>query len=72
MLAQYFFSVGLGLIESGKAAIYGATEPIVGSLVGILIFHEESNLMKIAGIVMVIAAIVLTGKSDTEKTEEKN
>ena len=72
VLAQYFFSVGLGLLESGKAAIYGATEPIVGSLVGILIFHEESNLMKIAGIVMVIAAIVLTGKSDTEKTEEKN
>ena len=72
VLAQYFFSVGLGLIESGKAAIYGATEPIVGSLVGILIFHEESNLLKIAGIVMVIAAIVLTGKSDTEKTEEKN
>ena len=72
VLAQYFFSVGLGLIEGGKAAIYGATEPIVGSLVGILIFHEESNLMKIAGIVMVIAAIVLTGKSDTEKTEEKN
>ena len=72
VLAQYFFSVGLGLIESGKAAIYGATEPIVGSLVGILIFHEESNLMKIAGIIMVIAAIVLTGKSDTEKTEEKN
>ena len=72
VLAQYFFSVGLGLIESGKAAIYGATEPIVGSLVGILIFHEESNLMKIAGIVMVIAAIVLTGKSDSEKTEEKN
>jgi len=72
VLAQYFFSVGLGLIESGKAAIYGATEPIVGSLVGILIFHEESNLMKIAGIIMVIAAIVLTGKSDSEKTEEKN
>jgi drug/metabolite transporter (DMT)-like permease len=70
VLAQYFFSVGLGLIESGKAAIYGATEPIVGSLVGILIFHEESNLMKIAGIIMVIAAIVLTGKSDTENTED--
>ena len=70
VLAQYFFSVGLGLIESGKAAISGATEPIVGSLVGILIFHEESNLMKIAGIVMVIAAILLTGKSDAGKKED--
>ena len=71
VLAQYFFSVGLGLIESGKAAIYGATEPIVGSLVGIFIFHEESNLMKIIGIIMVIAAILLTGKSDTEQGGEK-
>ena len=67
VFAQYFFSLGLGLIESGKAAIYGATEPIVGSLVGILIFHEESNLMKIAGIIMVIAAILLIGKSDAEQ-----
>ncbi len=70
VLAQYFFSVGLKLIESGKAAIYGATEPIVGSLVGIFIFHEESNLMKIAGIIMVIAAILLIGKGDAEKGED--
>lgn len=70
VLAQYFFSVGLKLIESGKAAIYGATEPIVGSLVGILIFHEESNAMKIAGIIMVIAAILLIGKSDSEQGGE--
>ena len=70
VLAQYFFSFGLKLIESGKAAIYGATEPIVGSLVGILIFHEESNLMKIAGIIMVIAAILLIGKSDAEQGED--
>jgi drug/metabolite transporter (DMT)-like permease len=64
VLAQYVFSVGLGMIESGKAAIYGATEPIVGCLVGILLFHEESNPAKIIGIVMVIAAILLIGKSD--------
>lgn len=70
VLAQYFFSVGLNLIESGKAAIYGATEPIVGSLVGIFIFQEESNLMKIVGIIMVIAAILLIGKSDAEQAEE--
>ena len=70
VFAQYFFSVGLGLIESGKAAIYGATEPIVGSLVGIFLFHEESNLMKITGIIMVIAAILIIGKSDAEKGEE--
>lgn len=70
VMAQYFFSMGLDLIESGKAAIYGAAEPVVGTLVGILIFHEESNFLKIAGIVMVIAAILLIGKSNTEKRND--
>lgn len=72
VIAQYSFSVGLGLIESGKAAIYGAAEPIVGSLVGILIFHEESNLMKITGIAMVIAAILLIGMDEARPAAGEN
>ena len=64
VVAQYVFTVGLGLIESGKAAIYGAAEPVVGTLVGILLFHEESNLLKMIGIAMVIAAILIIGKNE--------
>jgi drug/metabolite transporter (DMT)-like permease len=71
VLAQYFFSVGLNLIESGKAAIYGAAEPIVGTLVGILIFREESNIMKLAGVAMVIAAIILIGTDDKGKQQDQ-
>lgn len=63
--AQYFFSMGLQRIESGKASIYAASEPIVGTLVGIIIFHEESNFLKILGIVMVIAAIFLIAKDES-------
>lgn len=65
VLAQYSFSKGLQMIESGKASIYGATEPIVGTLVGIIIFHEESNFLKIVGICMVIAAIFLIAKDES-------
>lgn len=65
VLAQYSFSKGLQMIESGKASIYGATEPIVGTLVGIIIFHEESNFLKIVGIGMVIAAIFLIAKDES-------
>ena len=67
VVAQYAFSVGLKMIESGRAAIYGATEPIVGTLIGILIFHEESNPLKITGIVMVIIAILMISKDDGRK-----
>ena len=59
VLAQYAFSLGLERVESGKAAIYGAAEPVVGTLVGILVFREESNFLKLAGVIMVLAAIIL-------------
>ena len=52
-------------LVSGRAAIYGAAEPVVGTLVGIILFHEESNFLKILGIIMVITAILLIGRSDT-------
>ncbi|MBE6018753.1 MAG: hypothetical protein E7230_00215 [Clostridiales bacterium] len=65
VLAQFVFSKGLGLIESGKAAIYGASEPIVGALVGIFVFREESNFLKILGIVLVIAAILIINSDKT-------
>lgn len=64
--AQYLFAAGLDITESGKAAIYGAAEPIVGTLIGIFLFHEESNFLKIAGIAMVIAAMIIIGRSDSE------
>ena len=71
VLAQYMFSAGLKMIESGRAAIYGATEPVVGCLVGILIFHEESNILKIVGIAMVIIAILLTGKNEESSNSKQ-
>ena len=66
VLAQYSFSLGLQRIESGKASIYGATEPVVGTLIGIFIFHEESNFSKILGVAMVIAAIFLIARNDSQ------
>lgn len=72
VMAQYLFSMGLQRIESGKASIYGATEPIVGSLIGIFLFHEESNFLKLVGIALVIAAIILIGKDSTEDSHTKS
>ena len=64
VMAQFVFSMGLQRIESGKASIYAASEPIVGTLVGLFVFHEESNILKILGIAMVIAAIFIIAKDD--------
>lgn len=60
ILAYTFYTFGLAHIESSKAAILGAMEPIVAVLVGVLIFGDSLSLLQIAGIALVIASAFLT------------
>ena len=46
-------------MDSGKAAIYVTVEPMVGTLTGILLFHEEHGPLKILGIALILGASVL-------------
>lgn len=55
----FLFNYGLQRIEAGKAAILVAVEPVVGVIIGMIVFHESHEVLKLAGIVMVIAAILL-------------
>ena len=59
ILPYFFYTWGLQRMESGKAAIIVAVEPVVGALIGMTVFKESHNIMKIAGICLIIAAIVL-------------
>ncbi len=63
MIAPVFlFNAGLAHIETGKAAILVALEPVVGVVIGMLLWHESHNPMKMAGIVLVILAIILINR----------
>lgn len=59
VLPYFLYTWGLERMESGKAAILVAVEPLVGALVGMLVFHESRNAVKLAGIVLILSAIVL-------------
>ena len=63
MIAPVFlFNAGLAHIETGKAAILVALEPVVGVIIGMLLWHESHSAMKMAGIVLVILAIILINR----------
>ncbi len=63
MIAPVFlFNAGLAHIETGKAAILVALEPVVGVIIGMLLWHESHSPMKMAGIVLVILAIILINR----------
>ncbi len=59
VLPYFFYTWGLKRMESSKASILVAVEPVVGSIVGMTVFQESRDVPKIIGIALIIAAIVL-------------
>lgn len=58
-LPYLFYTCGLVGLENGKASIMASIEPVVATLVGIAIYNEALTAMSAAGVVLVLAAIVL-------------
>jgi len=59
VLPYFFYTYGLMRLETGKAAILVAVEPLVGTLMGLCVFAEPVTLLKITGIVLSFAAVIL-------------
>lgn len=59
VLPYFFYTWGLKRMESGKAAILVAVEPLVGAVIGMTLFHETVSVVKIIGIVLIIGSIIV-------------
>lgn len=58
-LPYLLYTAGLAGVETGKASIMASVEPVVATLTGIFIFHEDLTLSGLCGMLLVLAAIVL-------------
>lgn len=54
------YTAGMKKMEIGKAAVLVTVEPLVGSLIGILVWGEECGPLKLAGIILILSAVVIT------------
>lgn len=59
VLPYFFYTWGLERMESGKAAILVAVEPVVGAVIGMTFFHESCDVKKIIGIILIVGAIIV-------------
>jgi len=59
VLPYILYTGGLAKVESGKASIMASLEPVVASIAGVLVFGEPMSAMTIAGIVLVLAGVVI-------------
>ena len=59
LMPYLFYTKGLTILENSTAAVVVAIEPVVATLISVLILHEPMTLLEGAGIIMVLIAIVL-------------
>lgn len=69
VLPYLFYTKGLEGVESGRASIIASVEPVVGALIGVIVFHEQLTFWIVLGIVCVLAGVVILAKEKTDGEE---
>ena len=60
------YTLGLESVEASKAGIIATIEPMVATLIGILVFAEKLTIMSGAGILLILASVVILTKSSNQ------
>ena len=53
------YTLGLRSVEAGKAGILATIEPLVATLIGILVFSEPLTILSGIGIILILSAVIL-------------
>ena len=56
------YTLGLRTVEASRAGILATVEPLVATLVGILVFSEPLTLLSALGILLILSAVVLLNR----------
>ena len=59
VLPYVFYTRGLARIESGKASILASVEPVVASLVGVIVFQEPMSIAILLGLACILISVYI-------------
>ena len=59
VLPYFLYTKGLENLESGKAAILVAVEPLVGAVIGMCFLSESHSITKLIGILLILLSIII-------------
>ena len=62
------YTVGLRTVEAGRAGILATVEPLVATLIGILVFSEPLTLLSGLGILLILAAVILLNRKQDKQS----
>ncbi|MBQ8578176.1 MAG: EamA family transporter [Clostridia bacterium] len=66
------YTAGLRGTEPGTAGILATVEPVVSTVLSVVIFHEAMNWQKIAGIVCILGSVVIVNVGGRERKRKQN
>lgn len=66
------YTYGLGGVETSKAAIMATMEPMVATILGIVVFHEKLEPLSAVGIGLILLAIVVLNNFGRQAVVEKS
>jgi drug/metabolite transporter (DMT)-like permease len=69
ILPYLLYTMGLRGMETSRAAILVTVEPLVGALIGLFVFAESASPVKLAGMALIFAAIVLLNLPARQKPQ---
>ena len=63
VLPYLFYTTGLRGVEPSTAPIFASVEPVVATLVGLILFNEPIGLPAVIGIILVLGAVIVLNKT---------
>ena len=67
VLPFLLYTKGLEKTDAGKASVLATAEPFVAAITGAVFFHEEFTPLKMAGMILIFAAIIILNTGSNEK-----
>lgn len=61
VLPYILYTWGLSAVPAGEASVLACVEPLVANLVGLVVFHQTPTLTALAGILLILAAVIVLG-----------
>ena len=71
VLPYILYTIGLTVVENGKASIIASIEPVVATVLGVVLFHERLTWNGILGILLVLGAIIMCNINICKTKENK-
>lgn len=66
------YTLGLQTVEASRAGILATVEPLVATLIGVVVFSEPLTLLSGLGILLILAAVVLLNRETTDASSSQS